>query len=131
MIRPPPRSTLFPYTTLFRSPCVRARSSPSDDLGSQGDDLGELPLPQLARHRAEDAGAHGILVGLDQHDGVPVEADVGAVLAADLLDRTHHHGPGHLTLLDGAVGRRLLDRYDDGVTQGGVALVRSAHDPIA
>src|SRR5690349_23929980 len=24
MIRPPPRSTLFPYTTLFRSPKVRA-----------------------------------------------------------------------------------------------------------
>src|SRR5688572_31126222 len=24
MIRRPPRSTLFPYTTLFRSPCVRA-----------------------------------------------------------------------------------------------------------
>src|SRR2546430_10905327 len=23
MIRPPPRSTLFPYTTLFRSPAVR------------------------------------------------------------------------------------------------------------
>src|SRR5256886_12957889 len=22
MIRPPPRSTLFPYTTLFRSPCA-------------------------------------------------------------------------------------------------------------
>src|SRR5438105_6490827 len=26
MIRRPPRSTLFPYTTLFRSPCRRPRS---------------------------------------------------------------------------------------------------------
>src|SRR5258708_22487869 len=25
MIRRPPRSTLFPYTTLFRSPCARGR----------------------------------------------------------------------------------------------------------
>src|SRR5437588_9102888 len=25
MIRPPPRSTLFPYTTLFRSPCASVR----------------------------------------------------------------------------------------------------------
>src|SRR2546429_3519478 len=25
MIRRPPRSTLFPYTTLFRSPCIVAR----------------------------------------------------------------------------------------------------------
>src|SRR5207244_9475977 len=27
MIRCPPRSTLFPYTTLFRSPCFRSRSA--------------------------------------------------------------------------------------------------------
>src|SRR5438046_10026472 len=29
MIRPPPRSTLFPYTTLFRSPCSSTRSGSS------------------------------------------------------------------------------------------------------
>src|SRR6266542_6807046 len=29
MIRRPPRSTLFPYTTLFRSPCCCARSASS------------------------------------------------------------------------------------------------------
>src|SRR5439155_15785358 len=28
MIRPPPRSTLFPYTTLFRSPKLLALSAP-------------------------------------------------------------------------------------------------------
>src|SRR3712207_7561120 len=28
MIRRPPRSTLFPYTTLFRSPCGAAGSAP-------------------------------------------------------------------------------------------------------
>src|SRR5580765_8699257 len=28
MIRPPPRSTLFPYTTLFRSPITARRRSP-------------------------------------------------------------------------------------------------------
>src|SRR5437870_9185244 len=32
MIRPPPRSTLFPYTTLFRS--NRSTSQPSRDLAS-------------------------------------------------------------------------------------------------
>src|SRR2546429_8042183 len=31
MIRRPPRSTLFPYTTLFRSPALR--TGESDDLG--------------------------------------------------------------------------------------------------
>src|SRR2546422_4855568 len=29
MIRRPPRSTLFPYTTLFRSPCAWARVRPA------------------------------------------------------------------------------------------------------
>src|SRR2546430_11495211 len=29
MIRRPPRSTLFPYTTLFRSPCRRGRRADS------------------------------------------------------------------------------------------------------
>src|SRR5215203_6453463 len=29
IIRRPPRSTLFPYTTLFRSPGLRPRSTPS------------------------------------------------------------------------------------------------------
>src|SRR2546425_6982403 len=31
MIRRPPRSTLFPYTTLFRSPCRAGRRSPRPD----------------------------------------------------------------------------------------------------
>src|SRR5437870_10968537 len=29
MIRRPPRSTLFPYTTLFRSPCESCRAPPA------------------------------------------------------------------------------------------------------
>src|SRR5215204_7341184 len=47
MIRPPPTSTLFPYTTLFRSPCVlpESRCGPSalaaqpihQSVGTQGD----------------------------------------------------------------------------------------------
>src|SRR5260221_9120667 len=34
MIRRPPRSTLFPYTTLFRSLRTKTRSSPSGARGS-------------------------------------------------------------------------------------------------
>src|SRR5215216_7825404 len=39
MIRRPPRSTLFPYTTLFRSPCCPARACPIGQAraGQQGD----------------------------------------------------------------------------------------------
>src|SRR3712207_8261929 len=69
MIRRPPRSTLFPYTTLFRSPCVARRncrrgeveerlhatavSCPIhlDDLRAVGRQLREHDLPQLCRIR--------------------------------------------------------------------------------
>src|SRR3712207_6990771 len=61
MIRRPPRSTLFPYTTLFRSvrlvslvqpsPGVRVRGSPvACDVGAPGD-----PYAVLARHVVEQA----------------------------------------------------------------------------
>src|SRR5438552_4858178 len=41
MIRRPPRSTLFPYTTLFRSP----RPSERDDVGGATATAGRLPVP--------------------------------------------------------------------------------------
>src|SRR2546422_8544515 len=34
MIRRPPRSTLFPYTTLFRSPCARRCATGADRRGN-------------------------------------------------------------------------------------------------
>src|SRR5260370_41863711 len=36
MIRRPPRSTLFPYTTLFRSPTLRGNTAPSGRGASTG-----------------------------------------------------------------------------------------------
>src|SRR5258708_15492766 len=44
MIRRPPRSTLFPYTTLFRS---RAKRNPG--IGGMTS-LGRLPVEQLPQH---------------------------------------------------------------------------------
>src|SRR2546422_2601336 len=45
MIRRPPRSTLFPYTTLFRSPCRRATRCASRS-GARGE------APSLSRSSA-------------------------------------------------------------------------------
>src|SRR3712207_7309483 len=63
MIRRPPRSTLFPYTTLFRSPRSR-RPAPEDDLDAlaparpRGDDSG-VPRPPRATG-ADQRRLHGL-----------------------------------------------------------------------
>src|SRR3712207_8273931 len=53
MIRRPPRSTLFPYTTLFRS--VRDRLDPADALDRRGD-----------HHRAHAGPCGRVVVDVDE-----------------------------------------------------------------
>src|SRR2546430_5567032 len=60
MIRRPPRSTLFPYTTLFRSPRVRRRGHPAGAGGAGRGRQGHLfrgnperPLPRSEEHTSE------------------------------------------------------------------------------
>src|SRR5256885_9712859 len=48
MIRRPPRSTLFPYTTLFRSlPCAGELPGPADQAGRVGGDLRDRKSTRL------------------------------------------------------------------------------------
>src|SRR3712207_8435225 len=53
MIRRPPRSTLFPYTTLFRS---EARNALRRRLAQQALDLLRVARCQRVRHRGKDHG---------------------------------------------------------------------------
>src|SRR3712207_9043001 len=70
MIRRPPRSTLFPYTTLFRSTCGRARVRRG----------GARSVP---RPRAEEAAA---LAGRDGAPVVSTGRDVGGDRASAPFD---------------------------------------------
>src|SRR2546422_1031836 len=65
MIRRPPRSTLFPYTTLFRSPLLTEDA----DLGLERDP--EVAVDALARelHEAQDVGRAGA-AAIDDEVGV-------------------------------------------------------------
>src|SRR2546425_6597519 len=56
MIRRPPRSTLFPYTTLFRSPIVVAREHPHARGLPLGDPLLDVvdDEPNVVYHRSEE-----------------------------------------------------------------------------
>src|SRR5258708_11271124 len=58
MIRRPPRSTLFPYTTLFRSTATAKDKDPSFDvrknlIGNLGDDMISYEKPARSATRAD------------------------------------------------------------------------------
>src|SRR3712207_7093753 len=65
MIRRPPRSTLFPYTTLFRSARVRLDGVRCGSWlvgvrgGGSGDGAGTLGAARSGRRGEEDAGHRG------------------------------------------------------------------------
>src|SRR2546430_7425113 len=58
MIRRPPRSTLFPYTTLFRSCCARRERMAARRAGQITCEGSSFPLPirQTRRKRCEHSG---------------------------------------------------------------------------
>src|SRR3990172_6148555 len=95
-------------------------------LRRQGDDLHEVALPKLAGNRPEDARALGVgRVGQD-HRGVVIEPDVGAVVPAVWLGHPHDDRADDLAFLDGAAGRGLLHCGDDYVAHASVAAPRAA-----
>src|SRR2546430_16019874 len=59
MIRRPPRSTLFPYTTLFRSRRVRDR---------------EAPAARQGRPPPRDRREHGVSADRDREPALPPDA---------------------------------------------------------
>src|SRR5689334_24809801 len=68
MLRPPPRSTLFPYTTLFRSGQAQVRDVMTRDLTTVGaDESLTIAIRKLLRRRVSGApvvDATGALVGV-------------------------------------------------------------------
>src|SRR5437016_9813537 len=90
MLRRPPRSTLFPYTTLFRSVVVENQVALGD----------EIPVRRtLERLRAE---------GLDRHDAVHAAGSVLAKRIYDLLRSEEH--TSELQSLTNLVCRLLLEK---------------------
>src|SRR5260221_13464367 len=68
MIRRPPRSTLFPYTTLFRSPEFSARSTPVSEVVRPVKYLpaGKRVLAVLSEMRRE---GHHLAIVVDEYGG--------------------------------------------------------------
>src|SRR5215203_2580805 len=103
------------------------RSFISEHLRGERDDLHEAAVAQLARHRAEDARPARVVLGVDDHRGVLVEGDVGAIVAPELLLRAHDDRLDDVALLDRPVRVGLLDGGHDDVPHARVAAARAAH----
>src|SRR2546422_2303198 len=60
MIRRPPRSTLFPYTTLFRSPSVDGDRARAQQLGAEArvEESGDTPTHPIGTAGDEERGGH-------------------------------------------------------------------------
>src|ERR1700724_3706103 len=99
---------------------------PLQYFGCERNDLHELHVPQLARHRPEDARADGLeLVG--QQDGrVGVEADQRPIGAAHAALGAHHDGVIHFALLDLAARDGVLDADLDDIADGRIAPLGAA-----
>src|SRR5215212_7633597 len=103
------------------------RSFISEHLRGKRDDLHEPAVAQLPGHRPEDAGAARVVLGVDDHRGVLVEGDVGAVLAPELLLRAHDDRLDDLALLHRPLRGGLLHGRGDHVPDARVAAARAAH----
>src|SRR2546427_10164409 len=81
MIRRPPRSTLFPYTTLFRSPVVAERRDPELEdtahvlFGGRGVHATNVHLRQRAE-RAQTSDRH-LVAALDHGRHFAFDRDAG------------------------------------------------------
>src|SRR5258708_27130174 len=89
MIRRPPRSTLFPYTTLFRSPTPRVQLRCHTSVGWH------LPAPPAYRFRG---------------DGSPERLALGSLRRAPLLDDRSEEHTSELQSPDHLVCRLLLEK---------------------
>src|SRR2546422_11341923 len=77
MIRRPPRSTLFPYTTLFRSVAVDVLHPGSPLFVRQHDIAGLQTSPQEGRREAVEVGDHlPVVLHEERRDRVDFGAEI-------------------------------------------------------
>src|SRR5205814_6383851 len=84
LLRPPPISTLFPYTTLFRSQAVGAQQDLADQEGHRQAVVGLIP--GLAAHFA-DRDAFDVHARDASGEPGPRDVDVGEAVVGLVEDR--------------------------------------------
>src|SRR2546430_12504861 len=102
MIRRPPRSTLFPYTTLFRSRCFRIRSETGDReaASTQGRPAG-LSRGMNHRNQSNSTFYRRVFAGGQGPDVQPVPEKDGTAILKEVATFFFRIG-GHTGRGDGA-----------------------------
>src|SRR3712207_5248959 len=119
MIRRPPRSTLFPYTTLFRS-SLRSKWSLSPTVGRahlcehRRDEFGDgrVDVHRALKDFVRDAGVHDVEDAVDGLVAACAE-DGGPENPARLRVHDDLHQPPRLALLNGAADARHRAAADE------------------
>src|SRR3989454_11158482 len=126
MIRRPPRSTLFPYTTLFRSLLIVAFEG--GDARGEAASLAAGPEPEV--HRERDAGGRDVTERAGQAlDGEAVEPrgiDRIATVRSSLVPRRHEEI--EVRARAELAAAELAEPHDD---RGDEPPVRVARDTVA
>src|SRR5687768_18313934 len=91
MLRRPPRSTLFPYTTLFRSIYGRNRKFPGMDTGRSPEDDDALWRTSLRRatDRADALGAAILVEPINRYENSVVITARSEEHTSELQSRLH------------------------------------------
>src|SRR3712207_3298501 len=99
MIRRPPRSTLFPYTTLFRSAGLMTIKTISRRNWPVGDPLeGQRRATWYEPFEEQEYvdAAVSFALAREEITGIPMVGDVGLIGAMiDSASLSFDHGPGH------------------------------------
>src|SRR6202043_4115534 len=125
-------ATVLPGHDLHGVVAMNVEMSPRhflEHLRRQGNDLHEVLVAKLARHRPEDPGTARVVLRAEDDGRVLVETDGRAVRAAELSFRADDDGFDDLALLDLAARRRHRDGGGDDVADGRVLPIVATHDP--
>src|ERR1039458_6111492 len=107
MIRRPPRSTLFPYTTLFRSPSVTPATDSVHEI-----EFRRIPLlAEQVHFMAEIHQRPGQLAVIDITSGAPQE------VAMEYQNAQDNHVPGRITPVRRLISNEIMLVFPGGASR--------------
>src|SRR2546430_8903025 len=91
MIRRPPRSTLFPYTTLFRSPTVLAHENVEARFGRRTGESGQARLHILRIAKTDNQNRHAKTVWVRSEEHTSELQSQSNLVCRLLLEKKKSH----------------------------------------